>query len=634
MATSGKVSTKALKDREQLESETYGSAYNKDVVGRFVRYVAALPIKPLVLLAFVSQMTYCVTIVILPWIIKLAVDNYILKGDLAGLRWVVLLFFVNFALNRVGQFFMEFSLIRAGQTILYSLRRDMFAHMQRLSLSFYNKTEVGRLMSRVLGDVGQLQELLNMGVATTGDMITLVGITIALALIDLKLALISLFFLPVLFIVAVLWQPRAKKSFVRARQAISTVNSALNENITGVRVVQSMNREERNLEIFDEKNRENFDATIAAARLSAGLVPIVDILRAISIGAVIIVGARMVAAGDIQVGALLAFLLYIQRFFEPIRSLTTQYTQLQRSMASGQRIFELLDTKPEVMDADNAILLPPARGEIDLKGVRFGYLPGQEIIKGVDLHIDAGETVAIVGPTGAGKTTLISLIARFYDVPRGQGAILVDGYDIRDVTRQSLTHQMSMVLQEPFLFSGTVRENILLDHLDVTNQRIIEAAKAVGAHDFIMKLEDGYDTYLEERGVNLSVGQRQLISFARAIVADPKVLILDEATANIDSNTEMQIQKALQVLLNGRTAIVIAHRLSTIRGADKIVVLDQGRVVEVGDHDELTGLDGLYAHLCRMNYASLQGAIEAHAGPVAGRGFGGPQANGTGASRN
>ncbi|MBM3933889.1 MAG: ABC transporter ATP-binding protein [SAR202 cluster bacterium] len=613
MATAVKLDEKARKDREKLESETFGSAYNKAVVVRFVKYVAALPIRKMVLLAFVSQVLYGVTIVCLPWIIKLAVDGYILKGNLDGLKWVVLLFFLNFGLNRVGQFFMEVSLIRAGQTILYSLRRDMFAHMQRLSLSFYNKTEVGRLMSRVLGDVGQLQELLTMGVAMTGDLITLVGITIALALIDVKLALLSLCFLPALFIIAYFWQPRAKKSFIRARQAISTVNGELNENITGVRVVQSMNREQRNLQIFDGKNRENFNATVAATKISTSLVPIVDILRALSIGAVILLGARMVAAGEIEVGALLAFMLYIQRFFEPIRSLTTQYTQLQRSMASGERIFELLDTKTEVMDAENAKDLPPVKGRIELQGVRFGYAPGQEIIKGVDLVIEPGETVAIVGPTGAGKTTLTSLIARFYDVPRGQGAILVDGQDIRDVTRHSLSHQMSMVLQEPFLFSGTVRENILLDHSDVPQEKMVEAAKAVGAHDFIMKLEDGYETFLEERGVNLSVGQRQLISFARAIVADPKVLVLDEATANIDSSTELQIQKALQVLLKGRTAIVIAHRLSTIRGADKIVVLDKGRVVEVGNHNELTSRNGLYAHLCRMNYASLQGAMEAHA---------------------
>ena len=314
----------------------------------------------------------------------------------------------------------------------------------------------------------------------------------------------------------------------------------------------------------------------------------------------------MVTSEALEVGTMVAFVMYIQRFFIPVQMLTMQYTQLQRSMASGIRIFQLLDTEPDLIDLQEARDLPRLKGQVDFQNVSYSYEPGQDVLKNVNLHVEPGETVAIVGPTGAGKTTLVSLMSRFYDVERGRGAILVDGQDIRDVTRRSLAGQMSMVLQEPSLFSTTVRENIKYKHEDATDDQMIAAAKAVGAHDFIMRLEDGYDTPLQERGVNLSVGQRQLVSFARAIVADPRILILDEATANIDSYTEMLIQRALDTLLQGRTAIVIAHRMSTIRGADKIVVLDMGEVVEVGTHDQLMDRDGLYSHLYQMNYAAMK----------------------------
>ena len=586
-----------------LDEDAFGKAYDHGVVTRFLPYI--LPHKLLVTVATLSMLAFTGSLVAGPWIIKLGIDGFIETRDLTGLSLVVGLFLLNAAVTFAAGYAQEVTIGMLGQRVLFRLRGDMFRHLQKMSLRFYDKTEVGRIMSRVQGDVYQLQEFAAVAVSTLGEILSLVGIVAALLLLSPKLGLISMTVLPVLVVAMIVWQPFAIKAFLRVRRAMSIVNGALNENITGVRVVQAMNRQDRNLELFDEKNRENYKSGLVASRLTAAVMPPVSFLSSLSIAMAIFFGARMVTSEALEVGTMVAFVMYIQRFFIPVQMLTMQYTQLQRSMASGVRIFQLLDTEPDLIDLQEARDLPRLKGQVDFRNVSYSYEPGQDVLKNVNLHVEPGETVAIVGPTGAGKTTLVSLMSRFYDVERGRGAILVDGQDIRDVTRRSLAGQMSMVLQEPFLFSTTVRENIKYKHEDATDDQMIAAAKAVGAHDFIMRLEDGYDTPLQERGVNLSVGQRQLVSFARAIVADPRILILDEATANIDSYTEMLIQRALDTLLQGRTAIVIAHRLSTIRGADKIVVLDMGEVVEVGTHDQLMDRDGLYSHLYQMNYAAM-----------------------------
>ncbi len=603
----GRVSGMIRSDGSDPNEEAFGSVYDHRVIRRMLPYVARQ--KRLAALAVASMLVYTATFAAVPWIVKVAIDDYIRAGDFSGLTWLVALFMANAALSWGANFAMDLSLARAGQKMLYDLRNDLFEHLHKQPVSFYDRTEVGRIMSRVLGDVYQLQQLLEVAVITLGDLIGLVWIVAALLVMSLELGLISLAAIPLLVIVMALWQPLARKAFIRVRSAVAIVNGSLNENIAGVRVVQAMNRQEKNLQNFDGLNLENCRANLSAARLSAGVLPPVDTFTALSIGMAIFFGARLVSGEALAVGALVAYVMYIQRFFDPIRNLTMQYTMLQRAMASGIRIFELLDTKPQMADAPGARDLPRLEGDVELRGVSFGYSPGEDVIKGVNLRAAPGQTVAIVGPTGAGKTTLVSLVARFYDVERGRGAVLVDGHDVRDFTRGSLAGQISMVLQEPFLFSGTVRENIKYNHSGASDAQMMSAARAVGAHDFIMKLEDGYDTYLHERGANLSIGQRQLISFARAIVADPRVLILDEATANIDSYTETLIQRALQSLLRGRTAIVIAHRLSTVRGADKIVVLDKGQVVETGAHDELMANGGLYAHLYQMNYAAMEEAL-------------------------
>jgi ATP-binding cassette subfamily B protein len=449
-----------------------------------------------------------------------------------------------------------------------------------------------------------MQEFLETSVLSVGDMTLLVGIVGVMLYLDPKLGLLTLSVLPILFIVRLFWLPLARKSFMAAHETNSVANGALAEAIHGVRAVQSMDRQGVNFTLYDDKAKANLLTHLTAARYAQVMVPIVDSLTGVAMALVIVVGGARVLNQALDVGVLVAFLFYIQRFFDPIRSLTLQYSVMQRAMASGQRLTEVLDVPIDIKDAPDAVALSKDMdGSVEFRDVVFGYNPKHPVLKHVSFKVNPGETVALVGPTGSGKSSCMSLIHRFYDVQQGQ--VLVGGHDVRALTQDSLGDQIAMVLQEPFLFTGTVFENIRYHKHDATREKVIEAAKAVGAHDFIMRLPEGYDSMLGERGGNLSLGQRQLLSFARALVADAKILVLDEATANIDSYTEMLIQKALVKLLEGRTGLVIAHRLATIREADRIIVLQNGEMVESGSHQQLMANRKLYARLYDLNYASF-----------------------------
>ena len=577
---------------EQDEDEG-GQIYDHTVVTRLLRYL--LPYWPKLLLTLAAVIVYTCAVVALPWMVALIIDSYVRTGDLAGLNVVVPIFLSIALLQYASQYVHLSTMALVGQKVLYTLRIGLFRHLQGLSMNYYNRNEVGRVMSVVQNDVQQLQEFLSILIITFADVLSLTGIITAMFLLDAQLAAITLLVIPLLVVMMVVWQRFARRAFMRARYAIAAVNAGLQENISGVRAVQSMNRENANIRSFGAANSENLGANLEAGRMQAVLFPAVEFLSALALALVIFFGGSLVLDNALEVGVLVAFALYIQRFFEPVMNLTMQYGSMQRAMASGTRIFELMDVEPEVVDRPGSRTLESAKGDVRFEHVFFHYSEGEPILQNVSFDVPAGHTVALVGPTGAGKTTILSLLMRFYDVTGGR--VTLDGVDVRDMTLESLAKQISIVPQEPYLFSGTIRENIKYNRVDATDEEVVQAAAAVGAHDFIEKLEQGYDTPLQERGGNLSVGQRQLISFARALVADSRVLLLDEATANVDTHTEMLIQQALDKLLKGRTALVIAHRLSTIRNADQIVVLDQGRVQQVGSHQDLLAADGLYARL-------------------------------------
>ena len=586
----------------QIE-EIFGKAYDHKVISRLIPFLK--PQKKLLLMAFSAMLIFVITQSSFPYIIKIGIDNHILNQDIEGLTWVFIAFISIAFINWVSGYLQEIFASRMSQGVLQNLRSKLFGHLQKLPMSFYDKTEVGRLMSRMHGDVGQLQEVGALIVATLGELLSLIGIIVFLMIMSFKLAIITLIVVPVLFILLIVWQKLAKRLYIENRISHSITINNLAETINGSKIIQILTRQKTNMNSFDTKNSHLLKTSKSATYVSSGVLPGVDFLTSIAISLVIFFGSKMIGQ-SLDIGVLIAFVMYVQRFFDPLRQITMSYTQFQRAMASGNRIFEIMDIEPDIIDAKHCKKLTNVKGNIEFNNLSFSYAANKPVLNNINLKIKSGETLAIVGHTGSGKTTLISLLSRLYNLPLNNGSINIDGVNIQDITRDSLLDHMAIVLQEPFLFSGTIMDNIKYRLTEASEEDVIKASKTVNAHQFIKDLELGYKTPILERGSNLSTGQRQLISFARAILSNPKILILDEATANIDSTTEDLIQKALKNLVYERTAIIIAHRLSTIREADNIAVMDQGNLIEVGNHKKLIQSNGLYKKLYDFNYDSIE----------------------------
>lgn len=604
----------AKKERESRESriqdylrdddDLLGKAYDGRLVARLGTYMR--PYKAKLIVAVILMTASSILSVSGPAIIGEAIDKGVRAGSLPILRFWTFFFLATtigeWLTNRARVLIMA----QVGTKIVADLRSELFRHLHRLTLSFYSHYSVGRLMSRLIGDVGVLLDFVTWSI--TGlfrSIFILGGIIIAMLLLNWQLALVAFAVMPLMIILTNYWRGRVRQAYRATRQRLALINGFLNESISGIRVTKSFTREEHNFEHFDDLNHSFFDANITATRLAAIFFPGVDFIGSLATALVIGVGGWLVLGDALTAGTLVAVVLYVDRFFDPIRELAQRYNTFQATMAASERIFELLDLQPDIIDSPDSITLPDIRGDVVFDHVSFSYDDGgRYVLNDVNLRAKPGERVALVGETGAGKSTIIRLLSRFYDVT--EGSLTIDGYDVRDVTSDSLRQQLGIVLQDTFLFTGTIADNIRYGRLDASDAEVLAASKAVGAHAFIMRSPDGYDAEVGENGSNLSVGQRQLISFARALLADPRILILDEATSSVDTATERIIQQALDTLMKGRTSFVIAHRLSTIINADQIVVLDHGRIIEQGTHQELLARKGRYYNLYTMQWSQQQ----------------------------
>ncbi|TMK56538.1 MAG: ABC transporter ATP-binding protein [Actinobacteria bacterium] len=541
------------------------------------------PYKWRTIISIFSLLAATATALAPPFLAKYALDDGIRRHDLTKLWWIVGAFLAAGLANWGMSYVQTYLTGWVGERILADLRNTLFRHLQRLSLGFYERTRAGVIISRLTNDVEAIDQLVTDGVSSlVQNTLTLVGTAILLFVLDWRLALATLTVIPA-------------RAYRDVRERLGLVTATLAEDIAGMRVVQAFTREQRNIRNFREVSERYRDSNQETVVLNGLYFPFVDLLSSVALAVVLGYGGHLYFQGDVTIGTLFAFMLYVQNFFDPIQQLSQLYNTFLSATAALDKIMDVLDEEPEVVDAANARPLPAAEGHVRFEGVRFGYGRGPEVLHGLDLDVPAGTTVALVGHTGAGKSTIAKLLARFYDPIEGR--ITIDGVDLRDVTQQSLRRQLGIVPQEGFLFAGTVTENIAFARPDASPEDVVRAARAVGAHDFILRLEDGYETQLQERGTRLSLGQRQLVALARALLADPRILILDEATSSVDIGTERKIEQALRLLLAGRTAFIIAHRLSTIRDADLIVVLEHGQIVEQGSHDELLVRRGLYTSL-------------------------------------
>ncbi|WP_407944411.1 ABC transporter ATP-binding protein [Paenibacillus dauci] len=589
------------------DDELIDKAFNWGQFSRLFSYMKpyARQLLPFILLMMVLG---TVTKLAVPLITGMAIDRAIQPANgmpslklLYGLTALALvLYLIQWAANAYR---IKYTNI-IGQRVIYDLRSDLFSHIQRLSFSFFDKRPAGSVLVRVTNDVNSLQDLFTNGAVNVMiDCVQLLGIVVILLFINWKLGLAVMLTVPIMFFVSTKLRKVIRRSWQEVRMKNSRINSHLNESIQGIRVTQAYTQEKQNMKYFDNMNLSSKQSWDKASAMNQMFGPMIEVTG--GLGSVILFGfgTMLIASGEIEIGILVAFANYVSNFWDPINRLGNMYNQLLVAMASSERIFEFMDEEPSVADKPGAQPMPRIRGDIVFKDVIFEYEPGRPALKGINLNVQAGQSIALVGHTGSGKSTIINLISRFYDIKSGH--ITIDGRDLRDVTLESLRSQISIVLQDTFIFSGTIRDNIRFGRLDATDEEVEAAAKAVHAHVFIEKLAKGYDTEVEERGNVLSMGQRQLLSFARALLADPRILILDEATASIDTETELRIQEALKVLLQGRTSFIVAHRLSTIRHADHIVVLDHGEIKEEGTHEQLIQRKGVYNGLIEAQFRFL-----------------------------
>ena len=584
-------------------------SFDYNIIKRFMPYVMVY--KKDVFLGFFFIMLLTVASLLIPLVVKNLID----KSDcLVGASCqdidqvknsilIGLLQFLGLAVIVASSIFLSDSIIeKVGENILLDLRKKMFMHLQDVSISFMDKTDVGRLMSRLQGDVAAMQEALQTSVFAIGDFVLICGIITVLLSMNLQLGIMTLLVMPLMVIVRMFWLPRAREAFLDARVKSSAATSYLAENINGIRTIQSFNRQQFNSLVYENKANELLRAQLRASKFSSLMLPTVETLTGISFAIIIIVGASLVINDKITAGVMVAYMLLVQRFFDPIRTISMQYNSMQRAMASGYRIFEVLDIPVTIKDPKKPLDCP-LDGSIKFDNVSFAYVERNYILSDFNLTIENGERIGIVGPTGAGKSTISNLIHRFYDTNKGK--VILGGVEIRKLSQEYIGKKVGMVLQDPFLFSGTILDNVKYGNKDVSLNDVEKATKELGMMDFINSLDDGFNTVIGQRGSDLSMGQRQLLSILRALVADTQYLILDEATSSIDSYTEKKIQKALDILLQNRTSITIAHRLATVRKCDKIIVLNAGKVEEIGSHEQLLDNQGLYSKLYNLNYSSF-----------------------------
>ena len=572
---------------------------DRALIARLLKYL--LKYKRRFIITVVAVVVVSLTGLLPPYLLQVAIDNYMKNSDLAGLTFISIILVGVYLVNWVSNYQRTYQMSWMGQNMVNELRKQLFSHLQELSFSFYDRSEAGEIISRVTNDTDTLSEIFVQGVITLiSDVLTLIGIVAIMLWLSIPLTLAAFLVMPALVLLMFVFQSRLRKAYRATRKKIAAVTSRFEESISGIREIQSFTREQDTMNGFRQANVENLQANVQAGKLFALLMPAVQIIGAVGTCVVLWFSGILTANEGITLGIVVAFLLYVNKFFSPLVDLATFYNTLQSAMSAAERIFVTLDTKPEIADAPNAIGLSHVKGEIIFDHVTFGYDPIRPVLKDVNIYVGPGKTLAIVGPTGAGKSTIVKLLSRFYETQKG--TITVDGYDVQKITLNSLHKQMGVVLQEPFLFSGTIMENMKYGKLDAPDDKVKQVAKIVGIYEFISSLPQGYETDVGESGARLSVGQRQLVSFARALLRDPPILILDEATSSVDPYTELKIKKALSVLLKNRTSLVIAHRLSTVRNADNIVVIDEGKIVEEGNHVELMKKKGMYYRLYEKQF--------------------------------